>query len=228
MISSERELKYSHDAHSADRVLRSLERLCRADGEYCYNKVSSIYFDTADWLLAMEKASSDYLKTKVRLRWYQTPGDDQCSPCFLEIKRKIGSTRNKIRVPLQFTGNDVYDHLASPELHQQIRQALLEHAPELCGFEMIPQIQVSYLRHRYVEPFSNSRIALDSNIQASPIVQRQTLHTKSVLLDTSVLEVKGRHEDLPTLLRQLNASNFKKAAFSKYYECFVLLTDYRQ
>ena len=228
MTSSERELKYSHDAHSSDRVLRSLQRLCQADGDYHRNIINSIYFDTPTWLLAMEKAASDYLKTKVRLRWYETPDDGHCSACFLEIKRKIGSRRQKIRLPLAFHGDQVEQQLATPEFHQHMKLILAEHAPELAGHDVAPKLLVRYLRHRYIEPFSDSRVALDSQITAQTVSFGHTLAAKRIQLDTAVLEVKGHHEDLPQLLRRLNASNLKKAAFSKYYECFILLTGYQQ
>ena len=41
-----------------------------ADGAYSSNIVSSLYYDTRDRRGLYEKLNSDFLKLKVRLRWY--------------------------------------------------------------------------------------------------------------------------------------------------------------
>ena len=79
-------------------MLQHLERVCATDGQYSANIISSIYFDTVNHDFAMEKAASDYLKTKIRVRWYaDSEGSGEIGKCFLEVKRKIGSTRLKQR-----------------------------------------------------------------------------------------------------------------------------------
>lgn len=231
MAKRESELKFTHESYSSAAVKRSLDRTCIADKEFQNNIVSSVYFDTHDWLFASEKASSDYLKTKVRLRWYQKPSNENhnnTSKCFLEFKRKIGSKREKLRIPMPFDGHHALEALQQDENQALIRQEIAEKAPDLLGYDIEPRFMVHYNRHRYFETFSRTRISLDTQIQAFSVDRGFAQVFSKIRLNQSVLEVKGDCEDLPLALRNLNAVNLKKAAFSKYYESFVLLTGYQQ
>lgn len=65
------ELKYVFPNRRAVSILNWLKARCRSDSDYPAAVVSSIYYDTVDWRSLAEKNNSDYLKTKIRLRWYQ-------------------------------------------------------------------------------------------------------------------------------------------------------------
>jgi len=231
MAKRESELKFTHEGYSSAAVKRSLDRTCVADKEFQNNIVSSVYFDTHDWIFALEKASSDYLKTKVRLRWYQKAmqdNDKTASKCFLEFKRKIGSKREKIRILMPFTGDNALQSLKEDKNKALIRQHIAEKAPDLLGYDIEPKFVVRYNRHRYFESFSRTRISLDTNIRAFSVDRSFAQVFSKIRLNQSVLEVKGNCDDLPIALRNMHAANLKKAAFSKYYESFVLLTGYQQ
>jgi hypothetical protein len=61
--------------------------------------VSSIYFDTWGWKSLSEKINSDYLKTKIRFRWYSDIAYQlHYAPSFAEAKFRIGTKRKKIRI----------------------------------------------------------------------------------------------------------------------------------
>jgi hypothetical protein len=218
-------------------VISSLRCRCHADEKYQTNQVNSVYFDTLNWACADEKAASDYLKTKVRVRWYSEvtpisaqPVADQAvnaGSVFLEIKRKTGSTRDKVRKQLPLGASQFIDRVQSAETAELIRSELNDVAPELGNLDLFPRILVQYQRRRFVDPLTGSRIAYDSNIRGRAIT-RAPAERFSVLLPQSVLEVKGSEQDLPVNLRFLNAMHLKKAAFSKYYECYRELTRYDQ
>lgn len=227
----ESELKFTHENHSSAAVKRSLDHICIADKEFQNNTVNSVYFDTHDWMFALEKASSDYLKTKVRLRWYQKTrqsNDKNPSKCFLEFKSKIGSKREKSRVLMPFSGKNVMQSLQTDENKALIQQYIAEKAPSLVGFNIKPKFVVKYNRHRYFEPLSQTRVSLDTNIQAFSVDRSFAQIFSKIRLNQSVLEVKGNCDALPVALRTIHAANLKKAAFSKYYESFILLTGYQQ
>jgi len=233
---ADRELKYVCSPWSDRLVLSSLESRCQWDSEYRSNHVNSIYFDTFNWAFADEKAASDYLKTKVRIRWYESgvsnSGDgvsdnDARSPCYLEIKRKIGSTRQKARLKLGISSAELKARLDSSSGIADVRQQITNLAPDLGNTELIPRIHVRYLRHRYTEPGSGARIAFDSDITGT-VVALAGAERFTARLQQSVLEVKGDEEDLPANLRFLHAPYLRKAAFSKYYECYCWLTRYEQ
>ena len=231
MAKRESELKFTHEGYSSVAVKRSLDRTCISDQEFQNNIVSSVYFDTHDWLFAAEKASSDYLKTKVRLRWYEKPAFNKnkgASKCFLEFKRKIGSKREKNRILMPFSGDRALESLQEDKSQTLIRQQIAEKAPDLLGYDINPKFVVRYNRHRYFEPFSQTRVSLDTNIQAFSVDRGFAQVFSKIRLNQSVLEVKGNCDDLPIALRNIHAINLKKAAFSKYYESFILLSGYQQ
>jgi len=225
----ESETKFTHDSFASTRILRSLDCTCLPDDQYQSNIVNSIYFDTHDHRFAMEKAASEYLKTKIRLRWYQTSsGQESSSGCFLEFKCKTGSKRQKTRIALDFDTDTIVEDVTRMPVLQQIRKYIASNQPELSGFDLSPQILISYIRYRFIEPATETRIALDTRIKARSIRASFTRHVGEVRLNQSVLEVKGRFRRLPAAIRNMNGANLRKASFSKYYECFLLLTDYKQ
>lgn len=228
MSKRESELKFICEAHSAPFIKQGVESLCVADSQYQENTISSVYFDTDDWLFAMEKASSDYLKSKIRLRWYTSKVVGEPSVCYLEFKRKIGSKRTKDRVLMPFSGDQALDMLNDPVHQQFIQQSIAEKAPEFSAYCIEPKFVVRYSRSRFFEPFSSTRISFDTDIHAFSVASNYAQYASNARLNDSVLEVKGDCEDLPQVLRGFHAGKLKKAAFSKYYECFKLLTAYEQ
>ncbi len=227
----ESELKFTCEAYHATSIRRGIESVCTVDQSFQKNIISSIYFDTDEWAFAMEKAASDFLKTKVRLRWYRThidQGKSLSSKCFLEFKYKIGSKREKTRIEMPFTGDDVLVSLQETHVQELIQSCIAENAPELSAYAIKPKIVVRYTRNRYFEPFSDTRISFDTDIHAFNVDAATSSFLGEVSLDESVLEVKGDCDDLPIALRNLHNGKLKKAAFSKYYECYRLLLDYHQ
>lgn len=225
----DRETKFTHNSFASPGILRCLQRVCQPDEEYRENIVNSIYFDTHDYRFAMEKAASDYLKTKVRLRWYQHPSGVACEAgCFLEIKQKTGSLRNKNRIHLDLDARLFPASVFDPAILSSIRNKIRMLEPGLSIYNLSPQVLVSYTRHRFVDPATASRIALDTEIKAKSSRARFRRHAGEVNLTMAVLEVKGTYQELPRSLRTVLGMQVKKDSFSKYYECFRRLNNYRQ
>lgn len=231
MTVRESELKFTCETFHSSSIRSGIESVCMVDKNFQKNIISSIYFDTDDWSFAMEKAASDFLKTKVRLRWYQSSTKDSLdspSKCFLEFKRKIGSKREKKRIATPFDGSTILSRINDEEVSQFIQKSITENAPDLLSYQLKPKMLIRYNRNRYFEPFSNTRISFDSDIHAFNVDPSALSSLNNVSLAESVLEVKGDCEELPVALRVFHAGKLKKAAFSKYYECFRLLYDYHQ
>ena len=91
------ELKFVGERWRAKPLRRLLERLCRPDPAFPTGTVFTIYYDTPSLECLDEKRNSDYLKTKVRLRWYRVEGRPTDS-AFLEVKSRVGSRRDKLRL----------------------------------------------------------------------------------------------------------------------------------
>ena len=94
----ERELKFALPEARAGIAGRMLDALCRPDPQFTAAVVSTIYYDTPHLRLLREKLDSDFLKTKVRLRWYGAiAGDPGGGRAFLEVKTRVGALRRKAR-----------------------------------------------------------------------------------------------------------------------------------
>ena len=218
--SAERELKYNVPNRSLGHVKQILAGLCKEDDSYQTTFVHSLYFDTSDFDFAMEKAASDYLKRKIRVRFYSSSGnpfDSSESTCYFEIKNKVGSVRDKHRVALDDTflgffqkqGLRGIEALADAKLNE-----LGYHVP----VKVRPVFFISYRRSRFKDLFSGARIAVDSDIVARSIPQNSLgLVHSEYSLNKSVLEVKGTGKVLPYNLRLLAALDIQKFAFSKFF-----------
>ena len=225
----EYEIKYAFKPENDLYIRNHLEFLCKKDQQYYQNTIHSLYFDSASFKLAMEKASSDYLKTKVRVRWYTSKQTNEShSPRFLEIKAKIGSKRRKVRfkLPAEFDNLDQ----SGPNQNQTayLMHKIQEISEDKATFDLEPAIYVSYDRSRYYEPYSNSRISLDTAIRCQGISNYSAVRNRQIWLDEWVLEAKGSEQHLPTILRGTLNGYVQKAAFSKYYESYKLLNFYEQ
>jgi len=97
------EQKYLFVEPRKEEILGWVEHVCIPDLAYPTRTVSSIYYDTPSLALYDEKRNGDFLKSKVRLRWYADEKAQQNGmdiPCYLEIKRKYGSICIKERLEL--------------------------------------------------------------------------------------------------------------------------------
>lgn len=205
----------------------ALTHICQTDATHHLNTVSSVYFDTDDWRLAREKAASDYLKTKLRVRWYTNTSHHE-SPYILELKSKIGSTRQKQRIEIGTTKVPITRLLVRDDVRSVISDLLGEHARDYSRLLLRPRLLVRYHRHRYTDWQTNSRIAVDHEVRAARVLDNGNLITPFIPLSSSVLELKGPLDELPPKLRRLNGVQLKKAAYSKYYNAFCALTHYKQ
>ena len=221
----EHEIKYVFNNNYASVLANWLTLRCIPDPKFPSGVISSIYYDTRNWLLLNEKLNSDYLKSKFRVRWYESLGNtDHPDKSFVEVKSKIGATRRKIRFESRYSGKELAGmDLSCPELLDLQKKARAMGA-EL-PFSLYPALQISYKRYRYLEPETRCRICIDFDI-LSPRVNRQMLPRAKPhsYLASGVVEVKGDIQELPHSLRQLTALGCRKQAFSKYSGCFAKVT----
>lgn len=199
-------------------------RLVRDPAHY-HGPIVSLYYDTPALRFYNEVRNGDYLKTKVRLRWYQAvfPAEQKVADCFLEIKQKFGARRYKRRQPVTLeTGclsGDLFSHpaiLAMPELMPRL---IL-----LARGLLVPLLVVEYERFRFIDPRTGSRIALDSGIACSRVNSTYLPGMAPVKLPVGVVEVKGALDTLPDCLYPMRR-HLRKRSFSKYARCCEVLID---
>lgn len=202
------------------------------DPAFAQGWVESLYFDTPELDLLSSTLNGDGCKTKVRLRWY--PGCEQDGGrapirAWLEIKKRNGKTRTKTRqeVSLMLTP------AATPPLDatspmgagcslawdvDSVRQALHRSAPEMAA-RLHPMLVVRYHRARFLEPRTGSRIAIDTEIEATAYNRTFLRPTQRPELGRGVVEVKGIQRELPSALAILRGLGCSDGSFSKYALC---------
>ncbi|MDH3378406.1 MAG: VTC domain-containing protein [Gammaproteobacteria bacterium] len=223
--SLETEIKFAVPANRTAITLRMLEQLCDPDPKYPFGIISSIYYDSPNWDYLREKRDSDYLKTKVRLRWYEQTDADTETPdlSHMEIKYRIGSKRKKIRVPTIFSGK----YLSNTELDD----AKLLRMPSILATKgapirqpIFPAFIVRYCRNRFVDRSTGARLCLDYSICSPKSNSFMVGSPYPCMLQSSVLEIKGTDGELPLSLQALFKVGLRRESFSKYYECYAQLT----
>lgn len=213
----EHETKYIFENHLASMLHAWIRLRCRPDPQFESGLISSIYYDTRDWDFLYEKANSDYRKMKIRLRWYaESDGANPGNESFLEIKEKIGSFRKKTRIKTGLTGKWLSEkHLNSPDLLGPIRN--LHAVGVKLPSSVFPVFQISYQRHRYIDPIAGSRVCIDRDICVARTNRSILPLPCPKTLSYGVFEFKGPGLQLPPLFQQLTAFDCHKASFSKYY-----------
>ncbi len=204
-----------------DMILEWVEHACARDANYHIGTISSIYYDTPGLDHYFEKRHSDYVKSKIRLRWYddvEGDGDSFDVPCFVEMKRKHGVSRQKERNQMLIASHRLRDNPFDDEEILEIPNQVFELDYVPPGL-LVPMLLIQYDRYRYVDPESGSRIAVDSNIRCTRVNPAYVAGVPPVHLDLGVLEVKGPDRGLPLVLMPM-APYLTLEAFSKYAQCY--------
>ena len=189
--------------------------LCRRDPEFPAAVVWTIYYDTPALASLGEKINSDYLKRKIRVRWYSDLDGCVSGPAFVEAKFRMGTRRSKVRARLPYPADEIAGwDLQDPRLLSF--PLLLREQGVLHQGSWQPMMLIRYRRDRFIEPFTDSRVSLDADISGSAANPRFLSAPDRSPLATAVLEVKGGGDELPAALRPLLALGLQKRSFSKF------------
>ncbi len=198
-----------------------LRQICRPDKEYPVDRVTSLYFDTADLDQYQKSAAGEFMKKKVRIRWYDSDIKDRAEvPVYLELKSREGfassKRRQKFMVPKQ--------SLNQSNLHSGIldKTTIIQTLASFGYFlekPIKPIILISYQRYRFSEMQTGTRVCLDYDIRASVVAPELGRQTYEVHLQGGVIEVKGPSIELPVTLRYMRLLDVDWSRFSKYGGC---------
>jgi hypothetical protein len=222
----ERELKFTLAAGRVHVARQRLESLCRPDPEFPSALVWTIYYDTPALNSLGEKINSDYLKRKIRVRWYSDLDGRVTGPAFVEAKLRVGTRRSKARERLSYPAEEIarWDLQDARLLDFPLR--LRPHG--ILGQESWrPVILIRYRRDRFLEPLTRSRLSLDADITGIAANPRFVAATDLSPLPTAVLEVKGAEDELPPVLRSLLSLGLHKRSFSKFLVVYTHMTRQR-
>ena len=216
----ERELKFALPASLVHLARRRLERVCRRDPQFPAAIVWTIYYDTPALVSLGEKINSDYLKRKIRVRWYSDLDQRVTGPAFVEAKLRIGTRRVKVREQLPFPADEIAQWALQDARLQSFPLLLRKHGV-LGQQSWQPMMLLRYRRDRFVEPLTDSRVSLDADIAAAAVNRRFLSATDGSPLATAVLEVKGAGDELPAVLRPLLSLGMQKRSFSKFLMVYM-------
>jgi hypothetical protein len=220
--SLEHEVKYIVPASAAPALASWLGSACLPERRYPPARVVSVYLDTPDLARLGEKIDSDYLKSKVRIRWYAPLDGPGQGIAFAEVKRRVGNRRDKPRLALGIDASELERwRLDDPRWHELIET--IARSELGAGQGMLPALRLSYTRHRFVEPFESARVVLDTAIAATAAHPRISGRVPA-LLDLAVLEAKGASPDLPRALRPAVRFGARRGSLSKYLACYLAVT----
>jgi hypothetical protein len=219
----DRELKFALPHGRVDAARRWLDAICRRDPEFPAAIVWTIYYDTPDLAALGEKINSDYLKRKIRLRWYAGLTGTPSGPAFIEAKSRVGTRRDKVRaqVPCDAESLAGWD-LQDPRL-RSLPLLLREHGIVVQDLWQ-PVLRIRYRRDRFIEPVSRARVSLDAEIAAAGVSPRIRAAADDTAMEGGVLEVKGGSEVLPLALRPLLQLGARKCSFSKFLAVYAHAT----
>lgn len=217
--SLDHEVKFVLPAHSIAPARALLAGLFRPEAPHARSRIGTIYFDDRNLSSVDEKLASDYRKIKIRLRWY-----DGAGPVHLEVKRRVGSRREKLRHELPVDGA----RLEAGGLAAAERCGVVE-ALRANGVvppaDLAPALRLAYERERYVDPATGARLSLDTAIAAleqAPWCAAAELERGAAdELDVALVECKGTSRELPPALRVLEALGARRRSFSKYTTCLL-------
>jgi hypothetical protein len=219
----ERELKFALSNGRVHMARRWLDDLCARDAEFPEAVVWTIYYDTPNLASLGEKINSDYLKQKIRVRWYSDLDGQVAGPAFIEAKLRIGNRRVKARAQLERPANDV--------ARWDLRDARLRTLPPLLQNQGLllkdawqPVMLIRYRRDRFIERLSGARVSLDSDIAGVAVNPSFLSAPDYTAVASSVLEVKGAGDELPLALRPLLALGAQKSSFSKFLAVYAHMT----
>jgi hypothetical protein len=218
------ELKYAFDNLRAPLVEAWVLCHCSRDPSHPVARVQSIYLETMDRSSYAEKINSDFYKTKYRVRWYEDVGPGvptlkQDQPVFLEKKMKVGSKRLKSRSTQHFSVEEIRRHDLSSPYHGIWHKLFAKNGD--IGF-LEPFIQISYIRKRFVDPFTKARFSLDCDIRVDRWNPLYLPNPGITTLPQAVFEIKTDSNIPPGCMHYLTSILARKTCFSKYERCVSL------
>ena len=219
----ERELKFVLPSARAGIARSWLDRMCRRDEQYPAAIVWTIYYDTPHLLSLGEKINSDYLKRKIRVRWYSDLVGTVSGPAFIEAKSRVGNRRVKARVVLAEPAAEVATWTLQDRRLLGFPLLLQEHGISARDLWQ-PLMLIRYRRDRFVDRSTRTRVSLDAEIAPVAVNPRFVSGAAPTPLPSAVIEVKGAADELPTALRGLLQLGIREQSFSKLLAIYMHMT----
>lgn len=196
-----------------------LSHICLADSKYPQGIINNVYFDTPDLDYFQKSLDGSYEREKIRIRWYDDPGEDT-TPVYLELKSRKGFTSRKQRRKFLVSAKRLNKFQADNTIIGQdiILQTLMEFGYFSQAF-LSPVVLIAYKRSRFVDILTGTRLSFDCSISSSLIAAGQRQSRTGLMLCGGVIEIKGPSMGIPVSLRPLIGLGVDWTRFSKYAGC---------
>ena len=210
------ERKYPLPDARAPLIAAWMDARLPRDAQYATGVVTSCYYDTAGLDAYQQSADGEFLKQKLRLRWYGEPVDPYAG-VWLELKSRDGMRSHKRRFRHAASGTPNRLGLIIPGRQELLsRLAELRDADDAGALHLDPTLEptvlVRYARIRWQSRDGLVRASLDTEVRcADPRGAAVWLP----IANGSVLELKSAGE-LPPQLAQLSRLGLRRTAHSKY------------
>ncbi|MAM70696.1 MAG: vacuolar transporter [Gammaproteobacteria bacterium] len=175
------------------------------------SRVSSLYFDSADFRFYWEKIEGLRFRRKLRIRAYGDPEQiKEDSTVFVEIKQRVNRVTQKRRIALSYREAKLLCEQRMDPDNPALRQAFVNEVLMLCNsVDLQPTVVTTYQREAYVgiDADQGMRITMDHRVQG---------RNKDLALDVrgenrfiipphiSIVEIKA-NERVPTWFTDLAA-----------------------
>ena len=168
------EFKYLVTPDEEQFIRQVAQMYCEADpyGENGKYTVSSLYFDTWDWLTAMQTVEGQRNRFKLRIRTYGFTDDD---PVFLENKGRVGTSILKQRALMArehvraLCRNEPPPLGGFPALKRSHHDDLIRFRDRMDLLDMRPRLWVAYEREAYGSHYGDgARLTFDTELRVQP------------------------------------------------------------
>tara|TARA_X000000368_G_scaffold60212_1_gene42439 strand:- start:405 stop:1115 length:711 start_codon:yes stop_codon:yes gene_type:complete len=156
--------------------------------------ITSIYFDTEDYLFARQNINGENLRVKPRVRYYNS--DNKNSVLEFKLKQNYNSYKKIIN-------NSI---LINPSNLNNLK-FFEKFSCELLGLKLLPSSIVTYRRQYY--KYKNIRLTIDDNLYVKKFLNRNFLNENLMQLNLEVIEFKYKK----------NFDNFFRKNFSYFFDC---------
>ncbi len=200
------------------RIKTYLQHYFCKPAKYSAGENFTIYYDTKNLHDFQEGISGTAFKQKIRLRQYTDDAD--YGRYALEIKARMGHTVTKKRIRFHAPAIGM-----PPDLVRLLRTQQMRQLPEFFSniFRPVtmyfPRISIRYKRKRFICPYANIRLNLDTQIRSEMFwMDRNVVVKQTKVIPFMILEVKGLvNSPLPY---QLDVLKPERRSISKY--CYFI------
>ncbi|MBO6055104.1 MAG: polyphosphate polymerase domain-containing protein [Oscillospiraceae bacterium] len=213
------EMKYLLNGEQTAFLRESLKGHMEVD-RFGRTSIASLYYDTPNKQLVRASLEKPLFKEKIRLRSYGIASE--CSPVYLELKRKAFGIVYKRRVETTipqvrrfFSGEE--NIFGDSQISRELTAFRDYYQP------LVPSCMIIYDRIAYFEPDGDLRLTIDENprYRMDLLDLTKSMHGISLLgSGCTILEIKVQ-DAVPLWLSEiLSAGEIRKTSFSKYGEAY--------